>query len=186
MSSIRKLSAGVIGGLALLSAQSASAILLDGKTVGYSYLYPNASTSFFNPGPIVVGAGVELPGLFSSSDRGTLDISDTSIFIDFQTSLFPWEAVEFNGWVITDLLSAIDPFTSISLATNMVGLSLANLAFNANVILVNWQGLSFDENTFVRIGVNSSGVPEPTTMMLLASGLVAAGAAKRKLRNAKL
>ena len=185
MTSIRKLSAGVIGGLALLSAQSASAILLDGKTVGYSYLYPTASTSFFNPGPILVGAGVELPGFHSLDDEGTLDISDTSIFIDFQTSL-SWEAIEFNGWVITDLFSTIDPFTSISLATNMVGLSLANLAFNANVILVNWQGLSFDENTFVRIGVNSSGVPEPTTMMLLASGLVAAGAAKRKLRNAKL
>ena len=176
-----------VGILATVAAPVANAALLMGKTVSFTYLFPNISTVIGFPadGNYVVGAGVEIPNGFAVGE-GSLDISDSNILADFSIFIGYGPAL-FHGFRITDVNGTIASFTSVSVdaITNMVGFDASRVTFDADNIWVNWQGLGSDPNTVVSININGGGggtVPEPTSLALFAAALFAAGVLRRKAR----
>lgn len=85
------------------------------------------------------------------------------------------------------MTNSIAPFTSVTIdpITNMIGLDASRISFDADNIFVNWQSLGFSTETIVRLnlGGGTVPVPEPATVLLLPSGLLAAGAFARKSRS---
>jgi hypothetical protein len=89
-----------------------------------------------------------------------MDIFDTGLVIDF-TRAATHSTSTYNGFLLTDTLSAIPDFTTLSysLDTNMVGLSLSNLYRTPENFGFNWNGLSFTADTYVNLDVSVSAVP---------------------------
>jgi hypothetical protein len=123
---------------------------LEGVTLDYTYIFPDAGSVYFNT-DLVVGPGVELPGVYSGSfsDVASMDIEGDKVTFDFYANTF-WTPAEFNGFRLFDEFDQVSDLTNVSIeSNNMAGLSDANISFDANSFSVNWQGLSFDENTQV-------------------------------------
>lgn len=168
--------------VALLVSSAANAALLDGKTVGYEYLFPTIDTSnpWYGAGTYVVGAGVE-----ANDGSIATDFSDSNVTIDYNFAAMwcgCWQT--FNGVHYFDALGTIADFTSVTLngLTNLAGLSQANITFDANNIWIDWQNLSFDTNTLVSIDINgaSVSVPESSPLFLLALGLLMSAVLRRR------
>lgn len=157
-------------------AGSANAALLEGKTVRYQYHYPLITSNYSNAanGNYVVGPGVEVSNI--SDGRGTMDISDTNLYVDFSNQS-AWNGNTFNGFEIIDIFGTIDAFTGVSInaVSNLAGFDASRITFDADHIWVNWQGLQFDANTVLSLDINGGKVPEPSSMALL--GLAFAGLA---------
>ena len=173
--------------LLALFCGSASASLLDGKTVNYQYFFPNSSSPYADAGngDYVVGSGIEITNIangsyFGYNRYGTIDISDTNIYVHFNVT-DGWMAEPFNGFRISDALGLIPDFTSVTInaATNMSGFGASRISFDADNIWINWQGLTFVYDTVVSLDINSTSVPEPATLLLLGFGLIGIAAVRR-------
>jgi len=155
-------------------------LLFDGETIRLTYEFP-AVGSIFDTRTFVVGAGVEAPAFPTGDPRTNTDFSDmniTSIFV----SASSWTGASFNGYHVFDLNGTIPAITSVLInpATNMAGLTLARISWDADNIYVNWQGLPFNSDTVVSIDVNT---PEPATLVLMGSGLALLAAGWRRRRR---
>lgn len=157
------------------------AAFMDGKTVELQYLFPDINTEYnvsgHPQGNFVVGAGIEFSGPWF-----TTDFSDSNILIESPIST-NWSSQSFNGFRVTDILGAIDSITSVTInsATNLTGLDLSRITFDADHIWVNWQGLSFDANTIVSLDIQGGpSVPEPASLALLGLGFVGMRWVRRK------
>jgi hypothetical protein len=182
----------VVALTAIFTAGSAQAGFA-GNTLDYTYLFPTSGSVSYHSPLLTVGAGVELPGLFSAGpDVATMDISDSNILIDYANDAAfgasGWVRGAFNGFRLFDIGGVNPAITSVTVngATTMGGFSGANVSFDADNIYVNWQGLNFDSSTIVSLDVGFGAVPEPSTFIagaLLAFPFGLQGA--RWLRNRK-
>lgn len=178
----------------LLAVPTIASAQLVGSTMGLQYLWPNTSSVVEAHGPSVVGAGVEFNNVLGIFN---VDVANNSVTANYYTAsswcgplnpLCPQPGTTFNGFRLFDVGNTAPAITSVTLngATNMVGLTNANISFDADNIYVDWKNLAFDEHTVVALDVNSQATttPEPATIALMGLGLAGVGVVARRRRAA--
>ena len=158
--------------------------MLAGETLNYQYYFPNTGSAYGGAqnGPFVVGAGAEIVQNMVDG-HGNLDVSDTQIHVLFTRDV-QFSPGAFNGFILSDSLSSIDAFSSVTInaGTTLSGFGAGNLSFDADSISVHWESLAFSAGQQLILDVNVVAVPEPETyaMMLAGLGALAYVARRRK------
>lgn len=170
----------------------ASAGIFDGQTVNYQYYFPDLSTPYAAAanGNYLVDSSVEVVNVVDG--HGTIDFGGDEFVISF-TESSSFSSAAFNGFVISDVSSTLDSFSSFSLVSNTGVMGTPTLSFDSDHLYVNWEGLSFTSGNLV-FSVNSiadkdnvvtdtiSAVPEPETYAMLLAGLGLVGYTARRKR----
>ena len=107
-----------------------------GASIRQSYRYPNNSVEYAGsslaPVTYVVGNGVE-----ASNNYFSVDIDDNAIHIGFLTNSSFGSLVSFSGPVFADFGASLADIIGVTLTTNMPGLDLGDISWDANSIAVN-------------------------------------------------
>ncbi|MBI5705686.1 MAG: PEP-CTERM sorting domain-containing protein [Armatimonadetes bacterium] len=164
----------------VVALPAASFAGLTGSTMGDQYYaYGGAYNSQTN---FVVGAGVE-DTFLSYFD---IDVDDTSITFDYLPgSSSTWSSSSlslaptiYNGIAIRMVSGPAFTNVTVNGATNMAGFSASNISWTGSEIQIDWQNLSFDGDTIVKLDVEA--VPEPATAAALALGGLGLMARRRR------
>ena len=171
ISTIAVTTAIVAWGLAGLAPVQAGLI---GKQMDAVYYYPDTSSSYtmasFTPPSFIVGSGQETDGDVEGVTHLLVDFSDSALAITLTTTLSSptWGTAAFNGIIFTSpgplgiLNAVVDP------ATTMAGFDNSRISFSSDQILVNWNGLSYQDGTMVAINF---AVPEAAPAPLIGRGI---------------
>lgn len=127
-----------------------------GSQVRFSYFFPSYAQTYYSedvlPEVKTVGDGTEFTKYYNGF---IFDVSNSQIYVDFNTSATFTGSyyASFNGFNIQDYDGTVRDIVGFNLQTNMSGLDVSDIGFNADNIYVDWKGLSFDTNTYVQITV---------------------------------
>lgn len=134
---------------------------LYGKTVDYSWYFPNEQTRV-DTQDVLVGPTVELAKLTSTAvlSFGTVDFHNDSIvfWLGYEPNQggisFGDANSQFVGPQITDVYNAVPDFVDVKLLQNggNVSLDQSDISFDANHVSVNLQGLSFYYGSQIELG----------------------------------
>jgi PEP-CTERM motif len=181
---IKHITLGAVLGLAMLvgGTGQAHALLLN-EDIRTDFLAPNTSTIQFSDVETVV-AGVEYAD-FAGLGRVMIDFSDNLIkltaLVDYTFASLPFNGLRFldeNGTIPSWIASVNAGMTTAGLLGNFA------LSHTDNEILLNIQGLSVTAGDMIALNVNSQPVPEPSTMLLLGTGLAGVIAWRKRSLNA--
>lgn len=160
---------------ASIFATSSHAVVFEGQVIRMSHEAPSFGVLYTGPQDAVVGPGVE--GNFYPPY--TIDVSDTSILIDFAQNS-TWGAASFNGIRIFDLNGTVPSLTSVTLtATNMPGFDQARIIFDSDNVWLNFQSLPWNSSHFIVVSVQA--VPEPSTYINFLAGMALIFLLRRRL-----
>jgi hypothetical protein len=172
--------AGALLASTIFVACPASAATLVGNRVGIQYIFPDLGTVYESLPANLVGTSGPTTGVAG----GIFSLSFTDSSVTASAFQFPssWTSSSFNGFRLYDIDGTIAAFTGVTLgATNMAGLTNANISFDANNIYVNWAALSFDTATTATFNISAgSGVPEPAAWAMMLAGFGFVGASMRR------
>ena len=176
---------GTGAGLGVTSPSDASAVIL-GHTLRVDWWIPTAGTSFFSTAVVVTDPGVEIPEV--GNGVGAIDIGNG--FITVENTTRGWAGFPFNGFAFTDVLGTIPDFTSLALVSvgGFAPPISPGLSFTADRLAVNFTPTG-DDNAADDIGQlytfafttgdTSAPIPEPTSIVLVASGVLGIAGARR-------
>lgn len=171
-------------GLALALLPVPALAGLAGTTVGEGYYFPDAVTLYsgasYSPQSFVVGAGPESTITVEGVTTITVDFADTSLDLLFNTILTnpTWNSTAFNGVIFTGPGLATLNSVTVNGSTNFAGFDASRVALSGNQLLLNWQGLSYNDGTSISLSFGV--VPEPATWALLIAGFGMVGYAARR------
>ncbi|MBX3111814.1 MAG: PEP-CTERM sorting domain-containing protein [Fimbriimonadaceae bacterium] len=167
---------GLVCAIMALAIPSVAHAGMMGSTMGDQYYaYGGAYDSQTN---FVVGAGVEDTFEALSIQYYNIDIDDNSITFDY-LSAGTWSSSSlslaptiYNGTAIR--MVSGPSFTNVTIdgATNLAGFDASRMSWTGNEIQIDWVDLNYDENTIVKLNVET--VPEPASMSVLLGGAVLA------------
>lgn len=170
----------------VLGTGPVNAGIFDGQTVSYQYYFPDLSTPYSNAGngDYLVDSSVEISNVVDGF--GTIDFSSDGFVVSFANGS-SFTTGFFNGFIISDVFSTIDPFVSFNLISNTGVLGTPILSFDADHLSVNWQSLNFGGGDLV-FTVNSdtiSPIPEPEiyAMLIVGLSLVAYAVHRRRING---
>jgi hypothetical protein len=146
-----------------------------GKQLNATYYLPDTSTIYnqasFSPENFTISTGQETIGNVENVTDLLVDFSDNTLTITLNTVLTnpTWNSASFNGIIFTSLTDSLDLASAIvDPDTTLAGFDNARVSFDNDQIFINWNGLSYNNGSVVKI--NFTSVPEPATSL----GLLAA------------
>ena len=158
---------------------------LIGDAVDFTHYFPDLSTTY-EAGSTVVASGSS-DAWSNLTHNYTVDIEASSLSVQFH-GVAQWIPSVFNGVVISDLdwigdHSAI--LYAVTVDTNLQGWDSTRIIFGSDYAGFNWQDLYFNENTtyFIadfKFSDAESAIPEPSTLLLVLSGLFGLPIVKRR------
>ncbi len=157
----------------------------EGQTINYQYYFPNLTIPYASAenGNYLVNSGIEISNVVDG--YGAIDFSGDGFVVSF-TNDSSFSSATFNGFVVSDILSTIDSFTSFNLVANTGVLGTPILNFDENNLYVNWQGLNFGRGDLI-FTVNTDNfinpIPEPEihAMLIVGFGLIGYTVRRRKI-----
>lgn len=176
---------------------------LIGDTVTIGHYFPDSTTPLLGAtppaSPTVVAGDADIYNFYNSYPFGyNVNVEANSILVDYSSVIQPGETgtwpdsyqsctfgevgfqctevpASFNGLGVTDLDdSSGNALQNVLVDTNMAGWDSSRLSFGTDFVLFDWQGLSFDNATYLTATLDfgqSAQVPEPATLLLLGGGL---------------
>jgi hypothetical protein len=157
-------------------ARPARALGFGGLSMSVAYYLPDTSTVYpfavFTPSSFVVGPGQETDGNVEDVTHLLVDFGDDTMNIALDTILNSpmWSHAACNGMIFTSALPHDIASATVDGSTTMAGFDNSRVSFTSNQILVNWAGLSYSDDTTVK--VNFTFVPEPGGTLLVGCGLI--------------
>jgi hypothetical protein len=128
-----------------------------GKSIYYSYLFDDSHTPWidkdvyknvFFTNKIKAASSTEIG---SDADLYSVDFTNEQVRFDFHDAGMFTRAA-FNGILISDRDNVLEPIAGFSLVSNMTGLDSSDIKIiKGDQIYINWQGVSFTENSYAWI-----------------------------------
>jgi hypothetical protein len=138
-----------------------------GDTLIEYYYYPSTSNLYYTSPTFVAPAsaikGDGTPTFYLSATANSVTASNFYA----NTS---WNSATFNGFEIVDETHNLISGVTIDASTNMAGLTASRITFGSNYLEVNWQGLSFNTSTVVKLDLTFD-PPVDASQMTLAQML---------------
>jgi hypothetical protein len=149
-----------------------------GDTVEIQFLFPDMNTQFgLSTMGVVTNSGVSL-NLFDN--QLVTVFADHVDMVALRDSFF--QSAEFNGVSVQDLTNP-NAFTSASVdaATTVVGFDDSRVSIVGGLLYINYQGLDTPQDSLARVDFSGqTTTPEPTSLLLLGSGILGAAGTLRK------
>ena len=127
----------------------------------------------------VVGSGVEFSERFIA-----VDISDNMIMFDWLSNVgySTGSPIQYYRIWNMDWVGGTGSITEVNVDfANITGFDASNVTFGSDYIEVAIGGLSMNNNSFINIELNSTSVPEPSTLAIFALGII--GLASRRFKK---
>ncbi|QIR38141.1 PEP-CTERM sorting domain-containing protein [Tolypothrix sp. PCC 7910] len=145
-----------------------------GDTVNVDYLFPTQNSIYDSRTLTVTNDGSSSANFFGAFD---LTVAPRSFLAHFQGFVGSFTPADFNGFIVKGLSGSngLDKVKNVVFKTNFVDFDASRLSHTDDSISVNWQNLSFQPGTYLKVDWNSpsQSVPEPLTLggTVLAGGI---------------
>ncbi|MGA2115119.1 MAG: PEP-CTERM sorting domain-containing protein [Bryobacteraceae bacterium] len=185
----RSLYSIALGLILLLAAGCSSAVAgnILGDTVTIEYLYPTSSTLYgISTSGVVTASGITLD-IFGNNNLTALPNAVELTEVNPAPGGTSFLSAAFNGFSIQDVTNP-SAFTSsgfsVDPATTVPAFNISDVSVTGGLLYINYQGLSTPIGSLIEVDFTAGGTtPEPSTLSILALGLGAILAARRRLEG---